>query len=291
MKVWKKFARNPLGVFGLFLVVVFALVALLAPVIAPMPAEQPNVRSVLSIPSQMAQDGYSSQPTDPSPKHPMGLSENGYDIKFGVVWGARTAFIISVIIVALSLLIGLVIGTLSGYYGGWLDTVMMRFTDIIFAFPAILLLIVLVTVLGRELLVLVLTFAAVNWATYARLIRSEILKTKRLEYVEAARGLGANNLLIILRHLLPNSVSSLLVVVSNDIGSIVVLFAALSFIGVGAPAGFPDWGQLINLSRNWIIQPQYWYTYVYPGLTIIFFSLAWNLVGDSLRDAIDPRSR
>lgn len=291
MKVWRKFTRNPLGLFGLFLVTVFALTALFAPVLAPMPKDQGNIPSVLTIPSRMASEGYSSQPTDPSVQHPFGLSENGYDIKFGVIWGARTAFVVSLSIVGISLLVGLIVGTLAGYSGGWLDAVMMRFTDIIFAFPYILLLIVLAVVFGREVWILILAFASVSWGSYARLIRSEILKVKRLEYVEGARALGAGDPRIVLRHVLPNSLSSLLVVVSNDIGSIVVSFAALSFIGVGAPNGFPDWGQLILLSKNWINQPQYWYTYLYPGVAIILFSLAWNLVGDSLRDAIDPRSR
>jgi len=291
MKVWRKFTRNPLGLFGLFLVTVFALTALFAPLLAPMPKDQGNIPSVLTIPSRMASEGYSSQPTNPSAQHPFGLSENGYDIKFGVIWGARTAFVVSLSIVGISLLVGLIVGTLAGYSGGWLDAVMMRFTDIIFAFPYILLLIVLAVVFGREVWILILAFASVSWGSYARLIRSEILKVKRLEYVEGARALGAGDLRIVLKHVLPNSLSSLLVVVSNDIGAIVVSFAALSFIGVGAPNGFPDWGQLILLSKNWINQPQYWYTYVYPGVAVIFFSLAWNLVGDSLRDAIDPRSR
>ena len=291
MKVWRKFTRNPLGLVGLILVLIFTVVALFAPLIAPMPSDQGNVPSVLSIPERMASEGYSSQPTAPSAQHPMGLSENGYDIKFGVVWGARTAFVVSLSIVGLSLLFGMIVGTIAGYYGGWLDNVMMRFTDIIFAFPYILLLIVLAVVFGRELWILILAFASVSWGSYARLIRSEILKVKRLEYVEGARALGAGDLPIILRHVLPNSLSSLLVVVSNDMGTIVVSFAALGFIGVGAPNGFPDWGQLILLSKNWINQTQYWYTYIYPGVAIILFSLAWSLVGDSLRDAIDPRSR
>jgi peptide/nickel transport system permease protein len=289
--LWRKFSRNRLGVFGLVLAALMALMALFAPLIAPMPADQGNVPTFLSIPTRMASEGFSSQPTDPSAAHPLGLSENGYDLKFGVVWGARTAFIFSLSIVAISLLVGLIVGTLAGFYGGLIDTVMMRFTDIIFAFPTILLLIVLAVVFGREVSILILAFAAVSWGTYARLIRSEILKVKRLEYVEGARALGGGDLRLILRHVLPNSLSSLLVVVSNDIGAIVVSFAALSFIGVGAPAGFPDWGQLMLLSKNWITQPQYWYTYVYPGVALILFSLAWNLVGDSLRDAIDPRSR
>lgn len=290
IKVWRRFARNPLGVIGLILVVAFALVAIFAPVIAPLTPAQVGGRTVLTIPAQMAQNGFSSEPLPPSKENPFGVSENGYDIKFGVVWGARTAFVISVTIVAISLLIGLIVGTLAGFYGGIVDTLMMRFTDIVFAFPTILLLIVLVVVFGRQVPVLIGAFAAVGWVTYARLIRGEILKIKRLEYVEAARGLGLSDLPIIMKHVLPNSISGLLVVVSNDIGAIVVNFAALSFLGVGAPAGFPDWGQLINLSRNWITQTQYWYTYIYPGVTIILFSLGWNLVGDSLRDAIDPRS-
>lgn len=291
MKVWRKFTRNPLGLIGLVLIVLFAVVALFAPLIAPMPSDQGTIPSTLGIPVRMASEGYSSQPTAPSASHPLGLSENGYDIKFGVVWGARTAFVVSLSVVVISLLIGLLVGTIAGFYGGWLDSVMMRFTDIIFAFPYIMLLIVLAVVFGREVWILILAFASVSWGAYARLIRSEILKVKRLEYVEGARALGANDLLIVLRHILPNSLSSLLVVVSNDMGAIVVSFAALGFIGVGAPNGFPDWGQLILLSRNWINQTQYWYTYIYPGVAIVLFSLAWSLVGDSLRDAIDPRSR
>ncbi|ADV68480.1 ABC transporter permease [Deinococcus maricopensis] len=291
MKVWKKFSRNPLGVFGLVLAVLFALMALFAPVLAPMPKDQGNVRTTFTIPERMASEGYSSEPTKPNATHKFGLSENGYDIKFGVVWGARTAFVISIVIVAISLIVGLLVGTIAGFYGGWVDTIMMRFTDIIFSFPSILLLIVLATVLGRELWVLMLAFAAVGWGTYARLIRSEILKIKRLEYVEAARAIGARDLRLIMKHVIPNSLGSLLVVVTNDIGSIVVSFAALSFIGVGAPSGFPDWGQLINLSKNWITRPEYAFTYLYPGVALILFSLSWNLIGDSLRDAIDPRSR
>lgn len=286
MTAWKRFRRNPLGLIGLLLTSFFALVALLAPIIAP---ARDNVGRTFTIPNQMLQQGFSPIPVAPSAEHPFGLTSNGYDIFFGVVWGAREAFIIGLFVVAVSLLVGLVIGTLSGYFGGWLDNVMMRFTDIMFAFPSLVLLIVLVTVIGRNLLGIMLAIALLGWTQYARLVRSEVLKVKRLDYVDAVRAMGAFDQRIILRHVLPNSLTSVLVIVSLDIGTVVVTFAALSFLGIGAPAGFPDWGQLINFSRNWLSQPQYWYTYVYPGLAIVLFVLGWTLIGDALREAIDPR--
>lgn len=286
MTAWKRFRRNPLGLIGLLLTSFFALVALFAPVISPVPE---NVDRTFTIPNQMLQQGFSPIPVAPSSEHPFGLTSNGYDIFFGVVWGAREAFIIGIFVVAVSLFVGLVIGTLSGYFGGWLDNVMMRFTDVMFAFPSLVLLIVLVTVIGRNLLGIMLAIALLGWTQYARLVRSEILKVKRLDYVDAVRAMGAFDQRIILRHVLPNSLTSVLVIVSLDIGTVVVTFAALSFLGIGAPSGFPDWGQLINFSRNWLSQPQYWYTYVYPGLAIVLFVLGWTLIGDALREAIDPR--
>lgn len=287
MTAWKRFNRNPLGLVGLVLVVFFTLIAIFAPVLAPVP--EGNFGRTLTIPNQMLQEGFSPIPVAPSPEHPFGLTSNGYDIYFGVVWGARGAFIIGLAVTVVSLLVGLIVGTLSGYFGGWVDNIMMRFTDIIFAFPYLVLLIVIVVVAGRSLFSIMLAIALVGWGQYARLVRSEILKVKQLEYVSAARAMGAFDLRIIARHVLPNSLTSVLVLVSLDIGTIVVTAAALSFLGIGAPSGFPDWGQLINLSRNWLSQPQYWFTYVYPGLAIILFVLAWTLIGDALREATDPR--
>lgn len=287
MTAWKRFNRNPLGLIGLILVVFFALIAIFAPVLAPVP--EGNFGRTFTIPNQMLQEGFSPIPVAPSAEHPFGLTSNGYDIYFGVVWGARGAFIIGLAVTVVSLLVGLIVGTLSGYFGGWVDNIMMRFTDIIFAFPYLVLLIVIVVVAGRSLFSIMLAIALVGWGQYARLIRSEILKVKQLEYVSAARAMGAFDPRIIVRHVLPNSLTSVLVLVSLDIGTIVVTAAALSFLGIGAPSGFPDWGQLINLSRNWLSQPQYWFTYVYPGLAIVLFVLAWTLIGDALREATDPR--
>jgi peptide/nickel transport system permease protein len=286
--IWKKFRRNFLGLSGLVLITFFALVAVFAPLLAPVPKN--NFGRTLTIPNQMLQEGFSPIPVAPSLAHPFGLTQSGYDIYFGVIWGTRQAFIVGLIVIAISLLVGLIIGTLAGYFGGWLDSLLMRFTDIIFAFPSLVLLIVIVVVTGRSLFSIMLALALVSWGQYARIVRSEILKVKPLEFVAASQALGSPTTRIIGLHVLPNSLTSLMVLVSLDIGTIVVTAAALSFLGLGAPSGFPDWGQLISLSRNWLSQPQYWFTYTYPGLAIILFVLGWSLIGDALREAIDPRS-
>lgn len=286
MRALKRFRRNPLGIIGLILITFFAVVAIFAPLIAP--AEGVRART-FSIPNQMLQQGFSPIPVAPSAEHPFGLTSSGYDIFFGVVWGTREAFIIGIFIVAVSLIAGLAVGTVAGYFGGWIDNTMMRFTDVMFAFPALVLLIVLVVVIGRDLFSIMLVIALLGWPQYARLVRSEILRVKQLEYVDAVRAMGALSPRIIMRHVLPNSLTSVMAIVSLDIGTTVVTFAALSFLGIGAPSGFPDWGQLINFSRNWLSQPQYWYTYVYPGFAIVLFVLGWTLIGEAVREAIDPR--
>jgi len=292
-----KVLRNPLGVIGLIILTFFVLVALFAPILAPVPSDIQNYGSSFAIPNRMAQASFSPVPVLPSAQYHFGIAANGYDIFFGLVWGTRSAFLVGIVVTFLSLVAGLVIGTLAGYFGGWVDNILMRFTDVVYAFPSLVLLIVLVTVFARNgdvatrLTIIMVATALTGWGQYARVLRSEILKVKNLEYVDAARALGTANGRIILRHVLPNSLTSLLVLVSLDIGTTVVTFAALSFLGIGAPSGFPDWGQLINLSRDWITQPQYWFTWFYPGVTIIVFVLGWNMFGDALRDALDPRSR
>lgn len=286
-KVSKRFFRNPLGIIGLILTTFFAVIALIAPILAPVPQ---NIPRTLTIPTQIIQEGFGQVPTPPSQNHPFGLAQGGYDIYFGVVWGTREAFIIGLVVVTISFLVGLFIGTISGYFGGWLDNIMMRFTDIMFAFPSLVLLIVLVTVIGRNVVGIMLAISLVGWTQYARLVRSDILRVKNLEYVDAARALGAGSPRIITKDVLPNSLTSVLAILSLDIGLTVVTFAALSFLGIGAPTGFPDWGQLINFSRNWLSTPKYWFTYVYPGVAIILFVLGWTLIGEALREAIDPRS-
>jgi peptide/nickel transport system permease protein len=170
----------------------------------------------------------------------------------------------------------------------------MRITDIFLAFPDLVLAVVIVAIKGPGLTNVMFAVAAVSWPSYARLIRGDVLTIKERDFVAAARALGATDTRIILRHIIPNSIYPVLIVASLSTGSVVITAAALSFLGLGAPVGYADWGQLISMSRNWIMGSsgnvfEYWHTIAIPGITIFLFVLGWNLIGDTLRDILDPR--
>jgi peptide/nickel transport system permease protein len=317
-KVLRRLMTNPTSLAGLLLLLAFTVVAIAAPWIAPPAA---NARDPYMIP----RDGFSTEPKAPSEKHLFGTTEGQYDVYYGVVWGTRTAFRIGVVITLFTTIIGLGVGSISAYYGGWLDEVLMRIVEIFQAFPfllaAITLTSVLQTIYGRgeagvlmflaKLLALVtfghnpakaldpiqlqiltgmLAIIAFGWMTYARVIRGNILALRELDYVQAARVIGVGDMRILFRHLLPNAIFPVLVIASMNIGSYVLTFAALSFLGLGAQRGYADWGQMINFARNWIPSlSAHWYIVVYPGMAIVLFVLSWNLVGDVLRDILDPR--
>jgi peptide/nickel transport system permease protein len=172
----------------------------------------------------------------------------------------------------------------------------MRFTDIVLSLPSLVLALVLITVFGNSIFNLMLAIALTQWPAYARLLRGDILRVKELEYVQSARALGARGPGIIFKHVLPNAISSLLVIASLDIGSVVLVAASLSFLGLGTPVGYADWGQMISFARQGIIGPPgdpfgYWFVSFWPGVTILLFVLGWNLLGDAFRDVFDPRSQ
>jgi len=283
-----KLIKNPLGLIGLVLLVFFVVVGILAPVLAP-PAWEHE-------PYRIPRDGYSSVPKPPSPEHPFGTAEGQYDIYYGIVWGTRTAWRVSLVVVSISALIGIVMGSVAAFYGGVLDELLMRVTDIFYAFPFLVGAMVLTTILGRGLTNVMVALVALGWMGYARLIRGDILQIREADYVQAARAAGANSLRLIWRHILPNAIWPVVVQGTMSMGSIVITAAALSFLGVGAPLGYADWGQLISYARNWILglygNPlAYWYVVIYPSIAITLFCLSWNLVGDALRDILDPRLR
>lgn len=284
----KAMLRNPLSVAGGVIVLFFILVALLAPVLAP-----PEIPTQ---PYQIPRDGFLAEPQAPSAKHPFGTAQGQYDIFYGVVWGTRTAFEVGLIITAASMLIGGALGSISAYLGGWTDEVIQRIVDLFLAFPFLLAALILATILGPKLrnglLTAMIALISFGWPGYARLIRGDILAIKQRDYVIASRALGAPGWRILLVHLIPNAVSSVLVVASLDVGANVLTFAALSFLGLGASVGYADWGQLLSFARNWIPSlSKYWYIVVYPGAALLLFGLAWNLIGDAFRDAIDPNMR
>ncbi len=272
---------------GLLIVVFFVLVALLAPFLT-----HPTQRNPYIIPHQ----GYASDPRPPGPGHPFGTTEQQFDLYYGVIWGTRSAFVVALTVVASAVAVALALGSLSGYYGGRIDEVVMRITDIFLAFPGLILAVVIVAVLGQSVRNAVIAIAVVEWPTYTRLLRGEFLRVREMEYVQAARALGSGDLRIIARHVIPNTVYPMLILASLNMGSIVITFAALSFLGLGAPPGYADWGQLINLSHNWIAGTAgdpftFWYTLIVPGIAIFLFVLGWNLLGDAFRDIFDPRLR
>jgi peptide/nickel transport system permease protein len=199
-------------------------------------------------------------------------------------------------VVAAGVAIGVAIGSVSGFYGGWLDELLMRITDIFLAFPFLVAAMVLTTVLGKGLTNMMIALIAFGWMDHARLIRGEVLRLREMEYVLAGRVAGATSLRLLFRHILPNAVFPVLVSASLATGTMVVTAAALSFLGVGTEVGYADWGQMISFSRSWIIGQsgdpfKYWYTVAYPGMAIFLFMLAWTFVGDGLRDILDPRLR
>jgi peptide/nickel transport system permease protein len=285
--LWHQLRRNPVSLAGIFIVLAFAIVAALAPVIAPVPAGHIDAY-------QIPRDGFSPIPTPPSGEHIFGTTQGQYDIFYGVIWGARSAFRVGLLVIAMVLGIGTVLGSLAGYFGGAVDEIIMRVTDIFLAFPSLILAMAITAALGPSLNSVLIALVVVTWPAYARLVRGDILAVREEDYVEAARGVGASHFRIIARHILPNSIYPALIMASLDIGAVVLAAAALSFLGLGAPEGYADWGQMIQFSRNWIVGPPgnplaYWYTVTIPGLFILFFVLGWNLLGDAFRDILDPR--
>jgi peptide/nickel transport system permease protein len=314
----KKIIKTPTALVGLILLLAFAAIAIWAPVLAPVPENSIDEQFI-------PQDGLSSTPKPPNEDHKFGTLAGQYDIFYGVVWGTRTAFRIGLGVALITSTVGLILGSISAFFGGWVDEIIMRITDVFQSMPFILPAIILTSVLqfvyergeGGILIVVSKLLALITfgnsylrpiistklpilfgmiaiimfgWMEIARVIRGNILAVKNSEYAQAALTIGAKDFRILFRHLLPNAFLPLLVVTPMQIGSYVLTFATLSFLGLGAQEGYADWGQMLNLSRNWLLSlADYPYIAVYPGAAIILFVLAWSLLGDGLQDILDPR--
>lgn len=299
---------NPISVAGLVLLGIFLLIALAAPILAP-PIHADD-------PYQIPRDGYGSVPQPPGTEwrsrqpplpfwwkaivgkdhwiHLMGTASGQWDIYYGVIWGTRTALRVGLAITVVGTIVGVVVGAISAYYGGVVDMILMRIAEIFIAFPflpaAMTLSAVLTPVMGRGLFPPMIALMFFGWTGYARLLRSDILSMREREYVLAARVIGVGDARIMFRHVLPNAIFPTLVLASMQIGSYVIVFAALSFLGIGAEVGYADWGQLLSFARDWMTQlGEYWYIVMFPGMALVLFVLSWNLVGDALRDVLDPR--
>ncbi len=308
-RIVKGLLKTPASIMGFTFIGIFLLIALLAPVIIP---------PVGSDPYKIPRDGFSSEPrgigsawTRNVPEvpfwykavtgndkwvHLLGTAQGQYDIFYGIIWGTRTAFRTGFIVVVSTFLIGIIVGSVSAYYGGVVDNIMMRVVDVFMTLPFILMALILAAVLtpviGRTLYPSIIALISFGWMGYARIIRGDILSVKERDYVLAARVVGVRNYRILFRDILPNAIFPTLVLASLGIGDVVLSFAALSFLGIGTQVGYADWGQILSFARNWITSlSTYSYIVLAPGITLVLFVMGWNLVGDALRDVLDPRMR
>jgi peptide/nickel transport system permease protein len=310
-RILRSLFRNPLSVAGMLIILAFILVGILAPVLAPPLA-------ITRDPYLIPRDGFNPQPRPPGTPwvneppeipgwytavtgrtewvHLLGTTSGQFDIYYGLVWGTRTALKVGLFITLATATVGVLVGAVAGFYGGIIDELLMRIVEIFQAFPflvgAFVLAAVLVPKFGRSIWPATLALIIFGWTGYARLLRGDVLSTKERDYVLAARASGARDAHLIFRHILPNAIYPTLVVISLDMGAIVLSFAALSFLGVGTEIGYADWGQVVSFARDYIFSlDEHWYIIVFPGLVLVFFGLGWNLVGDALRDILDPRMR
>ena len=220
---------------------------------------------------------------------PLGTDELGRDVLSRLLYGGRVSLMVGLLAVAVSCPLGVVIGLASGFFGGWIDRALMRLTDIQLAIPTILLAMALVTVLGPGVANLIITLSVTGWTIYARLIRGETLALRDRDFIEATRAAGAGQARIVFRHVLPNVVSPVIVVATFAVGSMVVLEATLSFLGIGVPLRVATWGSMLSSGRTYLKSA--WWITAFPGLAIFVTVLAINALGDSMRDALDPRLR
>lgn len=271
--VWIR--SNPLLSVGLAMVLFIVLVGILAPVLAPYPQDA----TTATHPFATLQA--------PSLQHPFGTDQVGRDILSRVIYGVRISPVIAAVVVAAACLIGIPLGLLAGYFGGLIDETLMRVTDVFLAVPALLLALAFAVVLPPSLGSTIIAIGVTWWPWYARLVRGEAASVVNRRYVESAHALGLQRWRVLLRHVLPNCVTPVIVQASLDFGGIILTAAALSFLGLGSQDPTPDWGLMVNEGQSYF--GTQWWVVTFPGLAILFTALAFNLLGDGLRDRLDPR--
>lgn len=272
MDVFKRIIKSKVATVGLVIIIILLASAVLAPLITPYGPTDGNLVDRIQAPSNV---------------HYLGTDSQGRDIYSRIIYGSRISIQIGVISVGIALIIGTIMGAVAGYYGGKVDAILMRLVDIMLAFPSILLAIAIMAVLGPSLNNAMIAIGIVNIPTFARIVRSSVLSVKAVEFVEAARALGAKDARIIFVHILPNCLAPIIVQATMGIGSAILEAAGLSFLGLGAQPPTPEWGAMLSDARQFITTAP-WVAF-FPGIAIMFTVLGFNLLGDGLRDALDPR--
>lgn len=270
----RRFRRNKTAVLGLIIFIIIVIIALLAP-------------TLFDYNSQVIKLNIQEKLLAPSSAHPFGTDEMGRDLMARVVYGARMSLSLGFIIVFFSLLSGGFLGSIAGYFGGWIDNVIMRVMDIFLAIPGMLFAICIVAALGASTQNLVIALALSNMPSYARIVRGPVLTVRENEYIEAAKAIGAKSSTIIFSHVLPNCMAPIIVQTTLGVASAILSIAGLSFLGLGVQPPTPEWGSMLSSARTYI--RDYSYMALFPGLAIMTTILSLNLLGDGLRDALDPR--
>jgi peptide/nickel transport system permease protein len=259
-------------------IILITFLAILAPVITPYPEEgkgEPNIANKLFLPSV---------------EHPFGTDQMGRDLLARILYGARTSLIAGISIVGISVTVGSLLGALAGYFGGWVDEVIMRITDIFLAFPPLLLAMTVAAVLEPSLWNAILSISLTWWPWYTRLTRAQAISVRERDYVKAARGIGVNNFTIIGRHIIPNIITPILVQGTLDIGAAILTISSLSFLGLGVPPPTADWGAMVRDGRIYIINGRWWVS-TFPGLALFLTTMAFNLLGDGIQVVVNPKTR
>lgn len=268
--------KNPLSLAGIVIVLSLILVAVFAPIIAPYPNDVTDVHLEKSLRPMSWQ-------------HPFGTDDMGRDIFSRVILGSRISLEIAIMVIAISLAVGIPLGAIAGYMGGWIDETIMRVTDMFLAFPSILLAMAIAAALGPSLTNTMIAISLTWWPWYTRLVRGQALSLRERTFVEAAKAMGVSQKRIIFQHILPHTFSSVIVQISMDVGYVIITAAGLGFVGLGAQPPAPEWGLMISIGRTFM--PQWWWYATFPGLAIMIVVLGFNFLGDALRDIMDPRLR
>ncbi|TCL91080.1 peptide/nickel transport system permease protein [Rhizobium sp. PP-WC-2G-219] len=271
---WRRFSANRLALVGLGVLMLLILMAIFAGVLSPHSPVSGNLAGARLLPPG-------------SPGYLLGTDEQGRDILSRLLHGSRLTLFVIILVAVIAAPTGLIVGAVAGYAGGWVDAVLMRITDIFLAFPKLVLALALVAALGPGIENAVLAIAVTSWPPYARIARAETMTVRNADYIAAVRLMGASPLRIVLLHVMPMCLSSLIVRITLDMAGVILTAAGLGFLGLGAQPPLPEWGAMIASGRRFILDQ--WWVATMPGIAILLVSLAFNLLGDGLRDALDPR--
>ena len=271
-KAWRRFIRNRIVLFGLSVVIILFLLAITAPIVSPYPPKQPHYKQIYNAPSG---------------KFLFGTDELGRDVFSRIIWGSRSSLQVGIFAVAISSIIGILLGTTSGFYGGKVDTIIMRFTDMIMTIPSIFFAIICVSIFNiKGLGIIIAVIGLLGWPSMARVVRSEVLSLKERAYVEASKAMGERGIVIVVKDILPNILTPIIIMATMRMGQAILIESSLSFLGLGDPDVI-TWGRMLVHGKN--VLNVAWWIAAYPGIAIFMTVLGFNLLGDGLRDALDVR--